>query len=174
MIKKHQITFIFLFVSSFSYGQFNNDSLIVKIDHMINQGHFEIFSKYDDSQPCKIVYYSQRNKLKKIEIGCGDVSINRGRMSYYFNSSIVLYIEELTYYNAPPYYTKEVAEAEGVTSGWFNPEKTRIEIQRCYFQNGKMVSWVTEKGERINPVSEEFKTRENSILKKIERLKRIR
>jgi len=97
---------------------------ISKIDHLSKQGKYktESFSGYEES--CETIWYFEDSRLVKIHEGCGDVSKHMFSVDYFFIDSFVIKRNIDVYCNAPPTYTEENALTEGVTDGWFDPNKT--------------------------------------------------
>jgi len=131
------------------------DSYAFSIDKEIKLGQLQISRKSESSPPCETLYYSKNNKINKIVIGCGDVSIDMSETSFYFNDELILYIEKLTHYNVPP------------DSEEYDSTRTKIEIEKCYFAKGRMTKWIKPDKSEIANKSKEFITKEKEILSEL-------
>jgi len=140
------------------------DSIVSNIENQAKKGLLQMERKFEVSPPCESLYFYDSNKIKLIEIGCGDVSMEQTKTNFYFNNEFILYSKELTHFNAPPNFTKEKAQEEGIVKGWYDPEKTIVEIEKCYFKSNVMIKWITFSGKELQPGTNEFSIKEQQIL----------
>jgi hypothetical protein len=83
---------------------------------------------------------------------------------YYFDDGMLIFVHSEDYvYNKPTTYTEEVALAAN-DSDWYDDKKTKLEINRYYFNDNKLIKW-TGPGSNDVPVNiAEFTQREPTIL----------
>ncbi len=96
-------------------------------------------TKQDEKLPCEISEWKNKNDLViKYTKSCGDNSLSSVVWELYFieldaNSNKVLFGKYLKEeYNAPKTYTKEKAEAEGITDGYYDPSLTKKTVRTVY------------------------------------------
>ena len=120
-------------------AQSSFEGFINKINQNIKASKYKSYRLPDSTQAyvCEIVVFYLNDSIHKIETGCGDASLTRTLNEYYFKSN-KLYIAQISihYFNAPPTYTEEIAQKEGITSGWFDPRKTKIDKKTYFFKDG--------------------------------------
>lgn len=84
-------------------------------------------------------YYRDEEVRKVLTQHFGEKS--RSFKSYYFNDGNLIYVESRDYiYNKPNTYTEEVAKSMG-DSIWYDDAKTRLEINRYYFNDNNLIKW---------------------------------
>lgn len=167
-MKKSYIYFILMLCLPVSvFSQTGLDSLVNAIESKIDSNEYSIYYLPDSilQYGCETLIFYDSSGLYKLERGCGDVSIEMNRDHLYFrNNELVYMIGKRYYYNAPPNYTEEVARAEGGTSGWFDPKKTRVVQYQCYFSEGRMVRLIDNEGKDVSPESVPFEKTEHLLL----------
>ena len=156
-----------LISSNVAYSQDDLDSLTNLTDEKVDSSEYQTSYLPDSLQQyaCEALIFFDTTGLHKLEMGCGDASIEMNREHFYFkNNELVYVIAKRYYFNAPPTFTEEVAKKEGVTSGWFDPEKTRIVQYECFFKNGRMIKMMDNDGKEIPSNYDSFKKTETVIL----------
>jgi len=137
------------------------------INKKVDSSEYQISYLPDSLQQyaCEALIYYDKTGLHKLEMGCGDASIEMNREHFYFKDNQLVYmIAKRYYFNAPPTFTKEVAKKEGITSGWFDPEKTRTVQHECFFKNGRMTKLIDNDSKEIPSNYDSFKKTETVIL----------
>jgi hypothetical protein len=166
---KNLIYILTIFISSnAAYSQADLDSLINLIDTKVDSSDYQICYLPDSLQQyaCEALIYFDTTGLHKLEMGCGDASIEMNREHFYFkNNELVYVIAKRYYFNAPPTFSEEVAKKEGVTSGWFDPDKTRVVQYECFFENGRMIKMIDNDDKEIRSNYDSFKKTETVILR---------
>jgi hypothetical protein len=153
-MNKSLVIALVLFSNLMCFGQHNLDSLVRSIEGKIKFDRYQVIYLPDSLQQygCEALVYVDNNWIHKLEMGCGDGTIEMYREHFYFvNNDLVYVISKRFYYNAPPTYTEEVAKSQGAKSGWFDPAKTRIKQSECFFTNGKMTKMIDVSGKEIPP-----------------------
>lgn len=137
---RYTLTILLLgFLINLANGQDKLESQISTIDELSRQEKYESERFYGFDEPCETIWYYNDLGLIKIHKGCGDVSMHMMGIDYYFIDSFVIERNIDIYYNAPPTYSEEVAKAEGITSGWFDPNKTITDTLIYYLKSGELV-----------------------------------
>lgn len=85
-------------------------------------------------------YYSQ-GELKLIEVEWFGETGKRSIDYYFSNGALILASNKDFTYNRPIYWDKKKAE-ENDDSEIHNPNKTKLEENTYYFENGKLVRWL--------------------------------
>ncbi|MBC8464543.1 MAG: hypothetical protein H8D62_02580 [Bacteroidetes bacterium] len=82
-----------------------------------------------------------------------------------------LYIEKQKKYNAPPSYTKEIANREGVYVGYHNPDATITLTEYFLLDNNKLTHWWKNiNSSLVDSTTTKFKEKEKAIFDEIESL----
>lgn len=111
---------------------------VKKIEDQISNGNFELTRSFINPPPCEILQYFINNELRKIEVGCGDVSPIMTRDSYYFDDELILAVNKKTIYNVPPIY-------EG-----YDSSKTVNMMELIYFTNKMQpILWIDSSGSEV-------------------------
>ena len=156
-----------IFGSNAAYSQVDLDSLTILTDKKANSSVYQISYLPDSLQQyaCEALIYFDTTGLHKLEMGCGDASIEMNQEHFYFkNNELVYVIAKRYYFNSPPTFPEEVAKKEGITSGWFDPDKTRIVQYECFFENESMIKMIDNDGKEIPANYDSFKKMETVIL----------
>lgn len=151
-------------------GQDKIKSQISTIDEFSRQEKYKSERFYEFDETCETIWYFNDSGLIKIHKGCGDVSIHMFYVDYYFIDSFVIERNIDIYYNALPTYTEEKAKAEGITSGWFDPNKTITDTLIYYLMGGELVHSI-KNDSIINLSKEETREIVDRIYKDIDFLK---
>ncbi|NQX98414.1 MAG: hypothetical protein HRT73_11130 [Flavobacteriales bacterium] len=140
-------------------------------DYYVKKELWEVSVESDTSSyPCSSDVFSNKNDIHYIIYGCGDASISRSEDLYYIDEEYLLVKENTYYYNAPPTFTKEVALREGVTGGWFDPSKTKIDSTVSYIFKGKIIKLIDKNGKELSDVDSLFITKYQQIYNEIKRI----
>jgi hypothetical protein len=121
-----------------------------QVDNLTSSGSGDITGYYRDEEVKKIVseHYSDSNRIFS---------------EYYFDEGMLIFIVEQKYeYNAPISYTQEKARARG-DSNWYDDKKTRLEIDRFYFDKNKLIKWVEDETYEVPVNSSEFLNKQSSL-----------
>ena len=105
-----------------------------------------------------------------IVYGCGDASISRTENLYLIDEDYIIVKENIFHYNAPPTFTKEKALAEGVTNGWYDPSKTKIDSTVSYVFKRKVIKMVNKNGDVLNDKNSLYKLKCKQIFNEIDRI----
>ncbi len=85
------------------------------------------------------------------------------RSEYYFDKGELLFVFETAFkYNRPFYFDSSMAVEYNDTA--YDPAKTSIEENRYYFHNGKLIRWINNNQEAVDPGTENFSEAEKDIL----------
>jgi hypothetical protein len=110
-----------------------------------------------------VVGYFRDDEAKKVSTQHFGAN-SRRFTDYYFDDGMLIFVHSEDYvYNKPTTYTEEVALAAN-DSDWYDDKKTKLEINRYYFNDNKLIKW-TGPGSNDVPVNiAEFTQREPTIL----------
>jgi hypothetical protein len=112
-----------------------------------------------------------RDPIGAIRFLCVELYFESGKIfdEYYFKNNMLIFAYgEEQHYNVPINITPEVAKELGTES--FDPKKTRIVENRFYFQNRKMIRWISNGKNEVNLTSEEFREKEKERLKFVDEI----
>jgi len=154
------------------HPQNNHFDRIEKVtNHYVMKELWKVSVESDTSSyPCSSDIFSNKNDIHYIIYGCGDASISRSEDLYYINEEYLLVKENIYYYNAPPTFTKDVALSEGVTGGWFDPSKTKIDSTVSYVFKGKVIKMINKNGNELSDINSLFTTKYQQIYNEIKRI----
>ena len=107
----------------------------------------------------EVTLYFDHTQLKKIkEVHFGETG--KAIFEYYFDDQGLVFIfEQIHDYNAP--ITQFEAD-EDIPA--FDPNKSRIEENRYYFCQGKMIEWLDENKRPVTPNSKRYIDKQNELL----------
>lgn len=107
----------------------------------------------------EVTLYFDHTQLKKIkEVHFGETG--KAIFEYYFdNQGLVFIFKQIHHYNAP--ITQFEAD-EDIPA--FDPNKSRIEENRYYFCQGKMIEWLDENKRPVPPNSKRYINKQNELL----------
>ena len=109
-----------------------------------------------------ITGYYRDDELKKI-VAEHFTDSSRTFTEYYFDDGMLIFIFRQNFvYNCPMSYTEEKARAKG-DSVWYDDKKTRLDIDKFYFNLNKMIRWVGPDDKEIHPQSTRFINKEPEL-----------
>jgi len=110
-----------------------------------------------------VVGYFRDEEAKKVNTQhFGEKS--RTFTEYYFDDGMLIYVRSEEYvYNKPNTYTEEVARAANDTD-WYDDKKTKLEINRYYFDKNKLIKWTGADKSDVPVNIADFVQREPTIL----------
>lgn len=83
---------------------------------------------------------------------------------YYFDDGMLIYVRSEEYvYNKPNTYTEEVAKAAN-DSVWYDDKLTKLEINRYYFNDNKLIKWTGPSSNDVPVNIADFTQKEPTIL----------
>jgi hypothetical protein len=109
-----------------------------------------------------ITGYYKDDEIKKIYAEhFGDKS--RVFTEYYFDDGLLIFVMKQEFiYNRPQSYTEELARSNNDTN-WYDDKKTRLEMDRFYFNKNKLVKWIDGNNADIPVNKPEFINKESSL-----------
>jgi hypothetical protein len=91
--------------------------------------------------PGNVTGYYRDNEVKRVDAS-RFTDTSRKFTQYYFDDGMLIYVMEQNFvYNKPMTYTEEVAKANK-DSVWYDDKKTRLLVNRFYFNKNKLVKWI--------------------------------
>ena len=117
------------------------------------------YDVYQSTEGGEVSLYFNHAQLKKIkEVHFGETG--KVIFEYYFDDQGLVFIfEQIHDYNAP--ITQFEAD-EDIPA--FDPNKSRIEENRYYFCQGKMIEWLDENKRPVTPNSKRYIDKQNELL----------
>lgn len=126
-----------------------------------NQPNLKVatYNIYQSTEGGKVTLYFDHNQLKKIkEINYSETG--KSIFEYYFDDQGLVFIFKQDHnYNAP--ITQFEADDDIPA---FDPNKSRIEENRYYFCQGKMIEWLDENKRPVPPNSKRYIDKQNELL----------
>ena len=123
------------------------------------------------TEGARAIYYLDGKDLKKIEATYYS-EMGQYKYAYYYdkNSQLSFVLLRNEQYNAPFYYNRQRAEEEGITTGYFDPEKSIITEEKYYFYDDKLIEWLD--GSKKEVIDRDvLKEKESEIIKDNQELK---
>lgn len=88
----------------------------------------------------------------------------RNFVEYYFDDGMLIYVVSQDFlYNKPNDYTEEVAAMKN-DSVWYDDSKTRLEINKYYFSDNKLIKWTGPSDNDVPVNIAEFTQKEPEII----------
>jgi len=110
----------------------------------------------------KITGYYRDNEIKKVSWENYTDSC-RTFTDYYFDDGMLLFIMKQNFvYNKPRTYTEEKAKENNDTV-WYDDKKTKMEINRYYFDKNKLIKWLNEDNTDVPVNTAEFINRQYDL-----------
>jgi hypothetical protein len=160
--------FFFLFVCLFSCKR-KPEEILTHINTRykeINEKQKDLKEKHVDNLTASgsgaITGFYKDEELKKI-ISEHYTDSNRVFTEYYFDDGMLIFILKQKYvYNYPISYTEEKAKARN-DSVWYDDKKTKLEIDRFYFDKNKLIKWVDDENYETPPDSTDFIDKQSEL-----------
>lgn len=108
-------------------------------------------------------FRNKNNKIKLIKVELYGESGKVFEEYYYKNHKLIFSFHEQHKYNVPFTVTDEIAKEMGVEP--FNPKKTKINENRYYFNEGKLIRWLNEFKKDIPSKSKDFIEAQDNVYK---------
>jgi len=104
------------------------DYSVRKVDDIVLKGTGVVTGWYNDDEVKKVITEQYEDD-------------HRSFTEYYFDDGELIYVTSQDYlYNKPMSYTEEVARFQG-DSVWYDDTKTKLEINKYYLNDNKLVKW---------------------------------
>lgn len=81
---------------------------------------------------------------------------------YFDDGMLILVIEQSFIYNCRASQTEEWAKANNDTV-WYDDKKTRLEVNRYYFNENKLIKWLTPSGTEVKEKTAPFIDKESEL-----------
>lgn len=89
---------------------------------------------------------------------------NRSFTEYYFDDGMLIYVLSQVYiYNKPTTYTEDVAMESG-DSVWYDDKLTKLEINRYFFDDNKLIKWTGPSNNDVPVNIADFSKKEPEII----------
>jgi hypothetical protein len=99
-----------------------------KVDDLISDGNGVVSGYFKDAEAKKV---STQHFGKE----------KRSFTDFYFDDGMLIYaVSQDFVYNKPNYYTEELAK-EAHDTEWYDDSKTKLEINKYYFSDNKLIKW---------------------------------
>ena len=104
------------------------DYSVRKVDDIVLKGNGVVTGYYRDEEVKKVLTEQYEDERRTFT-------------EYYFDDGELIYVTVQDYiYNKPMSYTEEVANFQG-DSVWYDDSKTRLEINKYYLDDNKLIKW---------------------------------
>ena len=107
-------------------------------------------------------FFDKNDKIRLIKVELLFESGKSFREFYYESGKLIFAFVQDHRYNVPFYVTPEIAKEIGGEP--FDPSKTTQAENRYYFANCKLIRWLNEQREDVEPGSNGFKAAEKEIM----------
>ena len=126
------------------------DYSVRKVDDIVLKGNGVVTGYYRDDEVKKVLTEEYEDERRTFT-------------EYYFDDGELIYVAVQDYiYNKPMSYTEEVANFQG-DSVWYDDSKTRLEINKYYLEDNKLIKW-TGPSDNDVPVNIADFTRKEPVL----------
>ena len=117
------------------------------------------YDTYQSTEGGKVTLYFDHNFLKKIDAIYYSETFKTVYEYYFDDQGLVFIFEQHHDYNAP--ITQYEAD-DGIPA--FNPNESRIDENRYYFCQGKMIEWLDSDKHPVTPNSKRYIDKQNELL----------
>ena len=99
-----------------------------RVDDIVTEGQGVVSGYFSDDEAKKVI--TERYDVTR-----------RTFADYYFDDGMLIYVMTQDFiYNKPNTYTEEVARFQN-DSEWYDDSKTKLEINKYYFNDNKLIKW---------------------------------